>query len=110
MDRLSKLWMLVEEERRSKEKQIPINLDNVRAYIEKTVRCVETTFVKPLLYGDDLFDAATSTLISNASVECIFSSTLRSRKTGAPPLIIFGKIFRTLPLLLQPPRLLIFDY
>ena len=28
----------------------------------------------------------------------------------APPLIIFGKIFRTPPLLLEPPRLLIFDY
>ena len=28
----------------------------------------------------------------------------------APPLIIFGKIFRTPPLLLEPPCLLIFDY
>ena len=37
MDPLSKLWMLVEEARRSKEKQIPIDLDNIRAYIEQTV-------------------------------------------------------------------------
>ena len=37
MDPLLKLWMLVEEARRSKEKQIPIDLDNIRAYIEKTV-------------------------------------------------------------------------
>ena len=28
----------------------------------------------------------------------------------APPLIIFRKIFRTPPLLLEPPLLLIFDY
>ena len=28
----------------------------------------------------------------------------------APPLIIFGKIFRTPSLLLEPPRLLVFDY
>ena len=33
----SKLWMLVEKAGRSKEKQIPIDLDNIRAYIEKTV-------------------------------------------------------------------------
>ena len=31
------LWMLVDEARRSKEKQITIDLDNIRAYIEKTV-------------------------------------------------------------------------
>ena len=37
MGPLSKLWMLVEEARRSKEKQMPIDLDNIRAYIEKTV-------------------------------------------------------------------------
>ena len=37
MTLLSKLWMLVEEARRSKEKQIPIDLDNIRAYIEQTV-------------------------------------------------------------------------
>ena len=37
MGPLSKLWMLVKEAPRSKEKQIPINLDNIRAYIEKTV-------------------------------------------------------------------------
>ena len=37
MGPLSKLWMFVEEARRSKEKQIPIDLDNIRAYIEKTV-------------------------------------------------------------------------
>ena len=29
--------MLVEEARRSKEKQIPIDLDNIRAYIEQKV-------------------------------------------------------------------------
>ena len=34
---LSKLWMLEEEARRSKEKQIPIDLGNIRAYIEKKV-------------------------------------------------------------------------
>ena len=34
---LSKLWMLVEKARRSKEKQILINLDIIRAYIEQTV-------------------------------------------------------------------------
>ena len=34
---LSKLWMLVEETRRSTEKQTPICLDNIKAYIEKTV-------------------------------------------------------------------------
>ena len=33
----SKLWMLVEEASRSKKKQLPIDLDNIRAYIEKTV-------------------------------------------------------------------------
>ena len=37
MGPLSNLWMLVEKARRSKEKQIPIDLDNIRAYIEKTV-------------------------------------------------------------------------
>ena len=37
MGPLLKLWMLVEEARRSKEKHIPIDLDNIRAYIEKTV-------------------------------------------------------------------------
>ena len=37
MGPLSKLWMLVEESRTSKEKQIIINLDSIRAYIEKTV-------------------------------------------------------------------------
>ena len=37
MGPLSKLWMLVEESRRSKEKQIPIGLDNIIAYIEKKV-------------------------------------------------------------------------
>ena len=37
MGPLSKLWMLVEEARRSKEKQIPIDLDNIRAYTEQTV-------------------------------------------------------------------------
>ena len=37
MDPLSKLWILVKEARRSNEKQIPFNLDNIRAYIEKTV-------------------------------------------------------------------------
>ena len=37
MDPLSKLWMLVEEAHRSKEKQIAIDLDNIRAYIEQTV-------------------------------------------------------------------------
>lgn len=30
-------WMLAEEARKYKEKQIPINLDNVRAHIEKKV-------------------------------------------------------------------------
>ena len=35
--RVSKLWKLVEEARRSNEKQIPIGLDNIRAYIEKAV-------------------------------------------------------------------------
>ena len=34
---LSKLWMLVEETRRSKENEIPIDLDNIRACIEQTV-------------------------------------------------------------------------
>ena len=34
---MTKLWMLVEEARRSKEKQVPIDLDNIRAYSEKTV-------------------------------------------------------------------------
>ena len=37
MGPLSKLCMLVEEARRSKENQIAIDLDNIRAYIEKTV-------------------------------------------------------------------------
>ena len=37
MGPLSKLWMLVEEARRSKEKQIPIDLGNIRAYIEKNI-------------------------------------------------------------------------
>ena len=37
MGPLSKLWMLVEDARKSKEKQIPIDLDNITAYIEKTV-------------------------------------------------------------------------
>ena len=36
MGSLSKLWTLVEEARKSKKKQIPIDLD-IRAYIEKTV-------------------------------------------------------------------------
>ena len=37
MGPMTKLWMLVEEARRSKEKQVPIDLDNIRAYSEKTV-------------------------------------------------------------------------
>ena len=37
MGPLSKLWMLVEEANRSKKKQIPIDLDNIRAYTEQTV-------------------------------------------------------------------------
>ena len=37
MGPLSKLRLLVEEARRSKGKQIPIDLDNIRAYIEKIV-------------------------------------------------------------------------
>ena len=37
MGPLSKLWMLAEETRRSNEKQIPIDLDHIRAYIEQTV-------------------------------------------------------------------------
>ena len=37
MGPLSKLWMLVENACRSKENQIFIELDNIRAYIEKTV-------------------------------------------------------------------------
>ena len=37
-------------------------------------------------------------------------TTLRSWITGPPPLITFGKICRTPPLLLEPTRLLIFDY
>ena len=37
MGLLSMLWVLVEEARRSKEKQIPIDLDVIRAYIEQTV-------------------------------------------------------------------------
>ena len=37
MGPLSNMWMLVKEERRSKENQIPIDLDNIRAYIEKIV-------------------------------------------------------------------------
>ena len=37
MGSLSKLWMLVDEGRRSKKKQIPIDLDYIRAYIEKKV-------------------------------------------------------------------------
>ena len=37
MGPLLKSQMLVEEARRSKESQIPIDLDNIRAYIEKTV-------------------------------------------------------------------------
>ena len=36
MDPLSKLWMLVEDARRSKEKHITIDLDNNGTYIEKT--------------------------------------------------------------------------
>ena len=34
---LSKLWILVEEACRSKEKQIPIDFNNIRACTEKTV-------------------------------------------------------------------------
>ena len=37
MGPLSKLWMLVENACRSKENQIFTDLDNFRAYIEKTV-------------------------------------------------------------------------
>ena len=40
---LSKLWMLVEELSRSKEKQIPIDLDDIRTYIEKTVLLLAQT-------------------------------------------------------------------
>ena len=41
--RVSKLWKLVEEARRSNEKQIPIGLDNIRAYIEKAVLLLDRT-------------------------------------------------------------------
>ena len=40
---LSKLWMLVEETRRSKENEIPIDLDNIRACIEQTVLLFDQT-------------------------------------------------------------------
>ena len=43
MGPLSKLWMLVEEAHRSKEKQIPIDLDNIRAYIEQAVLLLDQT-------------------------------------------------------------------
>ena len=43
MGPLSKLWMLVEEARRSKEKQVPIDLDNIRAYIQQTVLLLAQT-------------------------------------------------------------------
>ena len=43
MSSLSKLWMLVEEARRSKEKQIPIDLDDIRVYIGKTVLLLSQT-------------------------------------------------------------------
>ena len=39
MGSLSKLWMLVEEARKSKEKQVPIDLDNIRAHIKKKCSC-----------------------------------------------------------------------
>ena len=37
MGPLPKLWVLVEETRRSKKRQIPIDLDVIRAYVEQTV-------------------------------------------------------------------------
>ena len=37
MGPLSKSWILVKEARKSKGKQIPIDLENIRLYIEKTV-------------------------------------------------------------------------
>ena len=40
---LSKLWVLVEEACISKEKQVPIDLDSIRAYIEKTVLLLSQT-------------------------------------------------------------------
>ena len=43
MGLLSNLLALVEEARRSKEKQIPIDLNNIRAYIEKTVLLLDQT-------------------------------------------------------------------
>ena len=43
MSPLSKLWMLVGEANRSKEKQISIDKDNIRAYIEKTVLLLDQT-------------------------------------------------------------------
>ena len=43
MSPLSKLWMLVGEANRSKEKQISIDKDNIRAYIEETVLFLDQT-------------------------------------------------------------------
>ena len=49
----------------------------------------------------------TKALILAKNLRTSYSKVPNNR---APPLIIFGKIFRTLPLLLEPSRLLIFDY
>ena len=43
MGPLSKLWMLVEETLRFKEQEIPIDLDDITAYIEKTVLLLDQT-------------------------------------------------------------------
>ena len=60
----------------------------------------------------DIIEGSTVFTLETNAFEIIFkstSSTLRSRITGAPRLL-FGKIFWIPPLLLEPPRLLIFDY
>ena len=63
---LSKLWMLVKEARRSKDKQLPIDLDDITAYIEKTVSLlVQTSNYITYLRGHNIL-AALSCLVQQS--------------------------------------------
>ena len=54
------------------ERTLPLN--DVSRITRDALPSCETTFVKLFLYGDNSFDSATNTLISNASVEYNLSS------------------------------------
>lgn len=63
---LSKLWMLVKEARRSKDKQLPIDLDDITAYIEKKVSLlVQTSNYITYLRGHNIL-AALSCLVQQS--------------------------------------------